>query len=333
MAIGLALAGSRAAAQEEAPLRRGPLEARDEWLLAQTRLTLPATSPDPLPRGETRIRLDVDWGNDFGFEGRTTPPQRLGFLVDGEHRSAALDVRYGFRSSVVLGARLPVRWRGAGVLDGVIDAWHRTTGLPDNHRSNFPGRFLRVAGSDDRARPFQWTGSEGAGLGDLELLAHWAFRVPRASGWTAAAVGRVALPTGTGPFRASGVDAGAQLVAAHPLGRAVDVYLGVGGTVFSELERDGLSYARFRPQGFATLEWRPTRRLSLLAEVSAAGALLTDIPAYTGRHIQLRAGARRDFGRDLELSAGFVEGASSVQSTTDFGVVLAVTRTLRSRRP
>jgi hypothetical protein len=269
----------------------------------------------------------MDWGNDFGLEGRAEPPQDLGFLVDGEHRTAALDVRHGLRPSLVLGLRLPVRWRGPGLLDGVIDAWHRLTGLPDNHRSFFPNQLLRVAGLDDLARPLRWSGSSGSGLGDLELSALWAFR-PRASGWAGAAVGRLALPTGTGPFEASGIDAGAQLVTAHPLGGKGDVYLGVGGTVFGESERDGLRYVRLRPAGFATFEWRPSRRLSLLAEVNAAGALLADIPAYTGRHIQVRAGARHDFGDGYELQAGFVEGVSSVQNTTDFGVFFGVSRTL-----
>jgi hypothetical protein len=142
-----------------------------------------------------------------------------------------------------------------------------------------------------------------------------------------AAVGRLELPTGTGPFRSSGVETGGQIVAARTLGRSADLYLGLGATFFSDTERDGLDYVRFRPQGFATLEWRPGRRLSLLGEVGVAGALLTGIPAYTGRHIQLRAGARQDLGSDLEIYGGFVEGASSVQSTTDFGVLVGVSRT------
>ena len=121
-------------------------------------------------------------------------------------------------------------------------------------------------------------------------------------------------------------------MAAHRLGHAADVYLGLGATVFTDAERDGLRYVRFRPQGFAALEWRPGRRLSLLAEIDAAGALLTGIPAYTGRHIELRAGARQDLGQALELYAGFVEGASSVQSTPDFGVLLGVSRTF-GRKP
>jgi hypothetical protein len=304
---------------------------RDEWLLAQSRLTLPATSPDPLAPGEMRVQVDLDWGNDFGLQGRAKPPQDVRFLVDGEHRTASLDVRRGLGSRFVLGARLPVRWRGPGVLDGLIDAWHRLTGLPDNRRSFFPDGRLRVEGRDALARPVEWSGAEGAGVGDLELSGLWAFRHPPRPGWSAALLGRVALPTGTGAFRSSGVDTGAQLVAAHPLGSRLDLYLGLGGTFFGDRERDGLRYVSARPEGFFAFEWRPAARLSLLGQVNAAGGLLDDVPAYVGRHIHLRAGLKRGIGRGVQLQAGFVEGASSVQSTTDFGVFLGVSRSLGPR--
>ena len=49
------VAGARPAAAQPAASSsfagRGPLETREEWLLAQPHLTLPALSPDPLPDG------------------------------------------------------------------------------------------------------------------------------------------------------------------------------------------------------------------------------------------------------------------------------------------
>jgi len=308
--------------------RRGPLEIREEWLLAQARLTLPAVSPDPLPRGETRLSVELDWGNDFGLEERAYAPDGIGLLVDGEHRTTALDLRRGLTSSLTVGARIPLRWRGPGVLDGLIDAWHHRTGTSDNRRSYFPNRRMRVEGRDDALRPLAWRGSRGGGLGDVELLAHWAFRRPREGGWAAAVVGRATLPTGSGPFDAAGIDAGAQLVAAHPLGGRADVYLGLGGTLFGDLERDGRGYAPRRAHGFLAFEWRPTRRTSLLIETSAASRLLAGVPAYADRHVYLRAGIKREVHDAWVLQVGIVEGLASLQSTTDFGVFFGISRTL-----
>src|SRR4051812_41761131 len=113
------LAHRPAAAQSSSPpWPRGPIPARDEWLLAQPMLTLPAVAPDPLGRGRFEVRLDGDWGSDFGLVGNPAGPS-VRYIVDGEHRSAALNVRRGMGSRLTLGARLPVLWRGAGVMDGI----------------------------------------------------------------------------------------------------------------------------------------------------------------------------------------------------------------------
>ena len=60
-----------------------------------------------------------------------------------------------------MGLRLPLRWRGPGVLDGVIDWWHRVTaplGIPDNGRSRFATDRFRVLGRDQDLQPVVWRG-------------------------------------------------------------------------------------------------------------------------------------------------------------------------------
>lgn len=104
------------------PARRGPIEWREEWLLAQPRLTLPATSPDLLPPGENQLRVDFDWGNDFGWSQEVVGevPGDRRFLVDGEHGTLGVALRHGMTRRLEVGFRLPVHWRGGGLLDGVI---------------------------------------------------------------------------------------------------------------------------------------------------------------------------------------------------------------------
>ena len=259
---------SSARADDPGPLEpRGPLESRDEWLLAQPRLTLPATTPDPVPAGSFRMRIDFDWGNDFGWD-----QQRVGedpgdrrFIVDGEHRTLALTVTRGLTDRTGIGVRLPLRWRGPGILDGLIDWWHRRAlswlGPIDNGRSRFRTGVFRVEGRDDEFRPVRLGGGAGTGLGKLELELHRTLSRP-SKGWRAAAIARVALPTGSGPFAAGGLDAGLQLVAAHPLGRRFDLYAGLGGTAFGSRVVQGIAYERSRAHGFVVLEWRPARAVS-----------------------------------------------------------------------
>ncbi|HEV7503088.1 MAG TPA: hypothetical protein VGQ33_23880, partial [Vicinamibacteria bacterium] len=82
LAVLLAALAVPVLAQSADPPRRGPLPSRDEWLLAQPLLTLPATGPDPLPAGRYEARLDGDWGSDFGFVGTVViRPPLLNYIV------------------------------------------------------------------------------------------------------------------------------------------------------------------------------------------------------------------------------------------------------------
>jgi len=323
------LAPRPVAAQAPAPLeRRGPLPARDEWLLAQPMLTLPAVSPDALGRGRLEIRLDGDWGSDFalvGNPGGRVPSLR--YVVDGEHRSAALTARRGMGRRLTLGARLPVLWRGAGVLDGIIDTWHRWLGLPDGGRSLVPDGQFRVGGRDILGRPLAWRGRPGTGLGNLELEAHDVVAgAEDAAGWRVAAVARLSLPTATGTFAHAGTAAGAQLLAAHPLGGRADLFLGLGALTGSRAEFEGLSYDRTRGEGFLALEGRLTRGWSLVAQLDAATRLVTDVAAYPGTTVYLRVGSKFGLGPRWMLEAGITEGIKNQVAATDFGLLLAVGR-------
>ena len=293
--------------------RRGPLEVREEFLLAQPRLTLPSVSPDPLPAGETRLALGLDWASDFALKGAEP---NLTHFVDGEHRTLAIDLRRGITPRVTLGLRVPVRWRGAGVLDGLIDGWHRVTGLPDNDRGLYPRNQFVIEGRDALGGGELEIGDEtGTGLGNVELSGLWALR-RGPQGLAVSLIARAELPTGTGPFEGTGAHAGAQAVAAHPLGRSVDVYFGAGATFFAREDRDDLDYARWRAHGFVTLEWRAARTLSLLIETGAASRLIENIADYPGLQMYFRMGAKLDLGQHWRLEGGFLEGVVSIQATT-----------------
>jgi len=323
-----------AAAQDEETAPHGPSEAREEWLLAQPRLTLASISPDCVPAGLTEVRLHLDWGNDFGWD-QDKPgeaPRDRRFLVDGEHRTLALQVRRGVRPGLDLSARLPLEWRGGGVLDGPIDWFHRVTGFPGNSRGSFLSDELRVTGRDDRGRLIRWSG-EGTGIGRLELQARRAaFGTAGASGPRASVVGSVGLPTGTGPFAVSGLGFGAQLVAALPVARSWALYGGAGATFETERRIEGVEYERARVHGFLSIEWRPAQRWGLLAETSAASRLVTNLARYPALEWYLRLNARLNLASGWSFEGGFAEGLSNQQATTDFGIQAGLVRRLGVRR-
>src|SRR5688572_2965393 len=241
--LGLTLAANTAVA---GPVRtvRGPIESRDEFLLAQSLLTLPPMGAALPPAGRTELRVDVDWGNDFGLQAESGGrPDNLLFFVDGEHRTFAATVRRGLRGGWAVGARLPVHWRGGGWLDTVIDPFHDLFGFPDSGRSFYDRGRLRVEGRRTDGEALAWTGGEGTGLGALELEMAKEVAVSDDGGPAIAVVARALLPTSTGAFREAGRGAGAQAVLSQTLGRAFDLHAGAGATVLGPRERDGIAYA------------------------------------------------------------------------------------------
>src|SRR6266487_5289203 len=84
-------------AQEPRSEPGGPVEIRDEQLLAQPRLTLPPIGPDTVPRGRWSLRLGLLCSNSFGWTldipGETPTDRR--FLIDGEARTLDLNVARG----------------------------------------------------------------------------------------------------------------------------------------------------------------------------------------------------------------------------------------------
>jgi hypothetical protein len=308
---------------------RGPLEIRDEWMLAQPRLTLPGISPDPLLPGQWRVRTYFNMGNDFGWmqTGPAEMPFDREFLIDGEHRTFSVSVRKGVRPDLDVGIRVPVHWRGNGFMDAIIDWFHDLTegiGFLDNGRPAFHTDRWRVEGRDPAFNPIAWTEHE-TGLGNIEMNAQWAFlRSPQGRGWRAALAGRVTLPTGGGPYDTDSVDAGVQVAVARCIGQDVDVYGGIGATWFSEEFIDGLQYEPWRVAGFVAVEWRPASTWSLIAQFDASSRLVTNLSNYPGFQSYIHVAAKIDLSACWVLELGFTENLEDQQATIDFGVFAAL---------
>ena len=317
---------------EEAVPTFGPSEIRDEHLLAQPRLTLPAASPATLGRGSTSWRASVLWSNSFGWT-QDVPGEDPGdrrFLVDGETATLDLTVTHGFRDTLDAGLRLPVRWRGGGALDRLIDAWHRLLNLPDGNRPSFLSNAFRAQGVTSDGRAFSWNDERGAGLGSAEAFARWRFHEgPR---WTSAMIGRLALPTGTGAFEGNGLGLGVQWVGTRRLGGAFDLFLGLGGTVQGAERVRGIGYERVRAHGFLAIAWHPARRLSLIAETNLASRLVRDIDRYPGTHWLVDGEMQIALFPHATLELGFTENFVSQMATTDFALQVGLRVRPASRR-
>jgi hypothetical protein len=268
------------------------------------------------------LQLSGLWANSFSWA-QDVPgedPAERSFLIDGESLVLDATLRRGLRRNLDIGLRVPVQHRSGGVLDGLIDWWHRLVDVPDGGRPEFRTDAFRVEGTTTDGSPFSWTEQPGWGLGDMEAEARWRVRDGGRSSPSVALVARASLPTGTGPFAGNGVGGAGQVVLGAPLGGSFDLYAGVGFTVQDRGPVRGVLYAPARAHGFLALEWRPWRRLSLVAETDAASRLVENIDHYPGVHWIVNVTGRLDLGAHTRLDLGFTENLKNQLSTTDFAL-------------
>lgn len=322
----LALAAAAPAANAQSSGPRGPAEIRDEHVFAQPRLTLPALSTATTPAGSWALSVSALWSNSFSWD-QDRPgedPVLRRYLVDGETLTLDATLRRGLRRDLDVALRLPLRWRGGGAMDPLIDWWHRVGGFPDGNRPDFVRDAFRVEGLTTGYRPFSWTEDTGSGLGDAEIEARWRAVDRGPDSPSAALVARASLPTGTPPYDGNGFGGGLQLVATSPLGRRFAVHAGLGGTAQDAGPVRGIEYEPARAHGFLALEWVASRRLSLVAETDTATRLVRNVLHYPGTHWMLNVSGRVDLGARTRLDLGFTENLMDQRSTTDFALYAAL---------
>lgn len=305
--------------------RRGPIEVRDGYLLAQPLLTLSAVSPDTLGCGRTSLRVQAAWSNTFGWRQNVSgeTPARRYFLADGESRTGSLTVARGVTPDLDLGARLAVHWRGGGISDDWIDAFHQALsfiGLTDNLRSDFRRDAFRINGRLTAGGTFDADADRGTGLGNVEVFGKWRFRDAGPDRWSWALVARATAPTGTHPFDPSGVEGALQVVGARRIARDWDMYVGAGAIGRTETEFQGMKFSPVVGHVFVAAEYRLGARWSLLVETDYATNLADGIERHDPTRWYLDFGAKVDLDRRTTLEFGFVENLISQQTTLDIGI-------------
>jgi Protein of unknown function (DUF3187) len=236
-----------------------------------------------------------------------------------------LTLRRGLRADVDVAVHLTAHGRGGGVLDSFIDAWHDLAHVPNGNRPEFLRDRFRVEGRTTAGEPFSWNDAPGWGLGDVELEGRWRVADGGREKASVALVGRVALPTSTGPYSdAGGFGAAGQVVLGVPLSRRFDFFTGMGVTAQDPAPVREIEYETARLHGYAALEWRVARPLSLLLETNAATRLVSNIESYPGTHWLVNVGGRLDLGARARLDLFMTENIVSQQTTTDFALYCGV---------
>jgi hypothetical protein len=222
----------------------------------------------------------------------------------------------GLSNGYAVRVQVPYRRTSGGSLDGFIDDWHDTFGLPEGVRPSLPEGALRLFYRRDGAVVLD-SRTARQGLGDVSLevgkslLANSTSAIAIRTG--------VKLPTGDADdLTGSGsVNASLGLVAEHRFAQRWLIYGQASGTWMSEGDRLPRQQRNFMWSAAAGLSARTFGALELTAQLDAHTAVFdTNGLDYLGESVQLSVGGSYRFGSDWLLTLGVSEDIA-VESAPD----------------
>jgi Protein of unknown function (DUF3187) len=282
--------------------------------------------PAPLPsRLDTSLpwllAADFSWGN--SAIAQSTAGETL--IVDAETRELRFTVQHIFKSGYAVRLNMPYRTTSAGSLDGFIDDWHETFGLPEGARPSFRQDSLRLlyrTGGENVVN----SRSASSGMGDVSI------EVGRQIGHadnsaTTAWVG-VSLPTGDAEeFTGSGsLDVNATISADYRLGDRWTAFGQLGGTWLGDGDRMSKHQRDWAASATVGISARATDGLTLTLQLDGHSALFdTGELEFLGDAVMLSLGGAYRFESQWTLTLGLTEDIAA-ESAPDVVFLFGLTK-------
>ena len=272
---------------------------------------LPAIgSASVVPAGRFEGTLTSDVTNNFAPDF----PATEAIMLDGETYRFNLAVRYGIAPGFQIGIDIPYLADSGGFLDGFIEGFHDTFGLPQGMRKSYPrNRLLYQYSRNGVTKVLVHEGSSG--IGDIRLSGAWQLyqegtEAPRAVALHAS----IKLPTGNSNrlFGSGSTDFALWLTASDdyrlPLGH-LTLYGAAGGMALTDgdvLKDQQRNLAAFGSLG---LGWSPLQWLALKVQADAHTSFYTgsNLKQVNSGSVQLVSGGTIGFSENTFLDLGVSE--------------------------
>ncbi len=293
----------------------------NEAALAQSFALPPLGTPRVLAPGQTQYRATLDWTNEFVID--RSGAESL--IEDGETQRYTLDLRHGFdggnTGNFELGLTLPVGVNNGGVLDGIIQNYHRVFGFPNGGRNTAPHDRLLYQYTRNGQTVLNVDHS-GTSVGDISLNAGWQVKPDLALR------AMLKLPSGDHDHLNGGNMGGALWLDFDPRINPDSDWFGfisLGGSynatsdVLPQYQRHAVLL------GGGGLGYHLTDAFSLQAQFYAHSPLYKDTAESALRKMGLQGtfGGRYAFSPHLAFEAGFQEDLIT-DSSPDFSIHLGV---------
>jgi hypothetical protein len=286
---------------------KGPLQVRNQFPPHLMFLTPVPQSPRLPADGQLRGSLAFDYSSVYFDEASANGSA----LVDMEMAVFELAFDYGLTDRLALGLRLPLVSMNAGFLDGPLETFHETFGLPNYDKQLRP--------KDDFAYDLKkdgqnWLDPQSGGLNLADITTELKLALVKREGKDPSAVSlsyQVKLPTGDPDhgFGSGAVDHGLFLPIQIQIDRCI-VYLTPGYIWVADPETDGPDVAaRNVVSFFAGGEYLLTADFSLLTQINfyTSPTERTGIDKLDDGSLDLAVGFHWRFAPELGFEFAFCE--------------------------
>jgi hypothetical protein len=280
---------------------------------------LPSRLNDP---GVWSLETSFSWANSAIAQASTNES----LIVDAETKELRLIAQRGLERGFALRVQLPYRQTSGGSLDGFIDRWHDTFGLPEGARPSLPEDALRVLYSrDGRTQLDSRSSAQGIGDASIELGRTLASAEQTAvSAWLG-----LKLPTGDAEdFTGSGsIDVTLALTAQHRIGDRWHLFGQVAGTWLTEGDRLPQQQRDWVASATAGISARSLGNLMLTVQIDAHTAIYdsNDLD-FLNDAVVLSFGGSYGFASDWEIAIGVSEDIE-VESAPDVVFLFDIKKT------
>jgi len=243
-------------------------------------------------------------------------------LVDMELYVLDPVVRYSVTNALELSLRVPVLLPGSGVLDGLIQSFHNTSGFPNGGRELRPNNSF--AYTFDNGKGANWRGRSHAELGNIELTGR--LQLLKGQSWALAALAAVKLPTAS-KIRGWGSGANDLAVGSVMSWQYGDGFAHLEGWLAQPMAKDkpGIHYKRYL-RGSVTLGYQLFDSASLMVQAQGGNSpYLTTISSLDHPPFLVAFGLRGVLASGLGWTATIVENISQV-TTQDISVAIGFSR-------
>ncbi len=271
----------------------GPIPVRNRRPYNLLFLQFTPETGDILLRRAERFDLQLDVANNLLIP---SPSHGATVIEDNEVQRLGFTWRRGVGQGVEVGIESALLWRNGGILDGILGAYHRLTGLagngPDNPagRDGYPQYRSLLLLQDAQGNTLVDQGN-AFGLGETTLTVKRSL-IPAQRRSAIALRFALKLPTGnpTLLLGSGSVDAGLSLDLRYSVGREIVLYANVGGVAMGRAVRVRGALSSML-QGFAGIEYHPNHRDSFVLQVDG-----NSLAVRTGNSFADRVGTTATFG-------------------------------------